>query len=84
MQYAKPTIFLSVPRLWEKFKEKILQKLPSKKLNFLLSIPVLNNVIRKKIKTQLGLNEQRICLTGAAPIAQSTLEWFNKIGIPHS
>lgn len=82
MQNAKPTIFLSVPRLWEKFKEKILQKLPPKKLNFLLSIPVLNNVIRKKIKTQLGLNEQRICLTGAAPIAKSTLEWFNKIGIP--
>jgi long-chain acyl-CoA synthetase len=82
MQHAKPTIFLSVPRLWEKFKEKILQKLPPRKLNLLLSIPLLNNLIRKKIKTQLGLNEQRICLTGAAPIAKSTLEWFNKIGIP--
>jgi long-chain acyl-CoA synthetase len=82
MQHAKPTIFLSVPRLWEKFKEKILQKVPAKKLDTLLSIPIIKNLIRKKIKTQLGLNEQRICLTGAAPISPETLTWFNKLGIP--
>ena len=54
-------------------------KTSSKKLNFLLSIPVLSNIIRKKIKTQLGLNEQRICLTGAAPIAPSTLGGLIKL-----
>ena len=30
MQHAKPTIFLSVPRLWEKFKEKFFKKVQQK------------------------------------------------------
>jgi long-chain acyl-CoA synthetase len=82
MKHAKPTMFLSVPRLWEKFKEKILQKMPQKKLNMLLPIPILGNYIRNKIKTQLGLGEQRIALTGAAPISPDTLHWFNNLGLP--
>ena len=81
MQRAKPAIFLSVPRLWEKFKEKISQKLSPRKLSILLAIPGLNTLIRNKIKAQLGLGEQRVCLTGAAPIATSTLEWFDRLGI---
>ena len=36
---AKPTLFLSVPRLWTKFQAGVFTKLPEKKLDFLLKIP---------------------------------------------
>lgn len=78
---AKPTVFLGVPRIWTKFQMGILAKLPQKKLNTLLKIPIINGIIRKKIKTGLGLQEARHYLTGAAPTPPSLIDWYNKLGI---
>ena len=78
---AKPHLFFAVPRIWGKFQEKILEKMPQKKLNMLLSIPVVGGVIRKKIKAALGLSEAMFCASGAAPIAVSVQEWYKKLGI---
>lgn len=78
---AKPTIFLAVPRIWLKFQQGILQKLPQKKLDILLMIPFLNTVIKKKIKAGLGLSEVKYFVTGASAISKDLLEWFDKIDI---
>lgn len=78
---AKPTVFLGVPRIWTKFQQGILAKLPQKKLNILLKIPLLSGLIKKKIKTGLGLIEATNILTGAAPTPASLIEWFKTIGI---
>ncbi|MFY0625451.1 MAG: AMP-binding protein [Reichenbachiella sp.] len=78
---TQPYIFFAVPRIWAKFQEKILDKLPQKKLDTLLKIPILSGIIKKKLRTKLGLNEARFILSGAAPIAPSLVEWFNSIGI---
>ena len=64
---AKPTIFLGVHRIWSKFQQGILAKVPQKKLDILLKVPVLSYFIKKKIRKRLGLNETRMVLTGAAP-----------------
>lgn len=80
--YAKPTIFLAVPRIWLKFQQGILSKIPQKKLSFLLSIPIINKIIRNKLKTALGLNKVHYAVTGAAAISKELLEWFDRIGIP--
>ena len=40
-QRLSPSVFLGVPRIWTKFQQGILSKLPQKKLNILLSIPFL-------------------------------------------
>ncbi len=40
LQRARPTIFVSVPRLWLKFEQGVFQKMPQKKLHLLLSIPI--------------------------------------------
>lgn len=45
---AKPTMFISVPRLWLKFQQGVFSKMPPAKLNLLLSIPILGGVVRKK------------------------------------
>lgn len=81
LAFCKPTVFLAVPRIWLKFQQGILHSMPQKKLNFLLKIPILNNIIRKKIQAALGLDQYRFCITGAAAISKELLEWFDKLGI---
>lgn len=78
---CSPTIFLAVPRIWTKFRAGVLAKLPPSRLNMMMAIPFLNNVIRNKIKTNLGLKDAKICLSGAAPIPTSLLQWYKKLGI---
>lgn len=79
---ARPTHFLAVPRIWAKFQEGILQKIGGqKKLNLLLSIPIVNKLIQKKIQKGLGLDHTTLAVTGAAPISAELLIWFQKLGI---
>ena len=53
LQRSRPTLFMSVPRLWMKFQLGIFQKLPPKKLAMLLRIPILSGIVRKKILKEL-------------------------------
>ena len=48
---CEPTLFLSVPRLWTKFQGGVLSKLPASKLDFMLKIPLINILIKKKVRT---------------------------------
>lgn len=81
VQDAGPTIFLAVPRLWTKFKLKILEKMPQKKLNLFLSIPILSSIVKKKIKKGLGCHNARIVGSGAAAISSNLQQWFDKLDI---
>ncbi len=81
---AKPTVFFAVPRIWTKLMLGILDKMPQKKLDLMLKIPVISSMVRKKIASGLGLQHARINVSGAAPIPQSTKDWFARIGIPIS
>ncbi len=78
---ASPSVFLGVPRIWTKFQQGVLNKIPQKKLNILLSIPLISFIIKKKIKSNLGLNKANNIFTGAAPTPVSTIEWFKRLGI---
>ena len=81
LQEARPTVFLGVHRIWSKFQEGVLAKIPAGKLDLLLKIPILSTFIKKKIKKQLGLNDATIVITGAAPTPVSLIKWFARIGI---
>ncbi len=81
LEQVQPTVFLGVPRIWEKFQAGIVKKLPPAKMDKLLGIPVLSWVIRRKIQKALGLRSARYCVSGAAPLAPALNEWFRKIGI---
>lgn len=78
---TQPTIFLAVPRIWEKFQEEILKKLPQKKLNILLKIPVISSLIKKTLKKKLGLSRAKYIFTGASPINPDLQYWYLRLGI---
>lgn len=84
LQYAQPTGFISVPRLWTIFQSNVLKKIPQKKLNILLNIPFLGMLITKKIRQNLGLHHSQWFVSGSAPIARSLLDWYEKLNIPIS
>jgi long-chain acyl-CoA synthetase len=78
---TQPNVFFAVPRIWAKFREKILEKMPQKKLSLLLFIPIVNSIVKKGIQKKLGLTEAIHIFSGAAPISIDLLKWFESIGI---
>ena len=81
LQHEQPTIFGGVPRIFSKFQEGILKKIPQRKLDRLLAIPGLNILFRRFLIKKLGLSQADIIVCGAAPTPVSLLEWFNKLGL---
>lgn len=100
LAWARPTMFFAVPRVWEKFEEK-LKEIASTKPGFMQSISgwakghgfahvkakeqgkevgfmysVAHALILSKIKAALGLDQAVAFLYGAAPMKQSTIDYF--------
>ncbi|MEO8179117.1 MAG: AMP-binding protein [Deltaproteobacteria bacterium] len=81
LRRARPTLFLSVPRLWLKFQSGVLHKLPAKKLDRLLGIPILSGIIKRKVLKGLGLDAVRIAGSGSAPLPPELMAWYRKLGL---
>lgn len=77
----RPTLFISVPRLWTLFQQRIQDKLPQKSLNILLKIPFVNSLIKKKLAVGLGLDQARVLGCGSAPVSPALLEWYHSVGL---
>jgi len=82
VKMQRPTLFISVPRLWALFQQRILEKIPQKKLTFLLKVPFLHSIIKKKIAQGLGLDKARILGCGSAPVSPKLLKWYHNVGLP--
>lgn len=78
---ARPTIFFSVPRLWTKFQQGVQAKLPQKRLDLLLKLPLIKRLITRKILKGLGLDAVRFAGGGASPMPPSLLDWWAALGI---
>jgi long-chain acyl-CoA synthetase len=81
LRRARPTLFISVPRLWLKFQHGVFAKMPGEKLDRLLKIPLLSTLVRKKVLKGLGLDACRFAGSGSAPIPNELLEWYRKLGL---
>jgi len=78
---CQPTLFLSVPRLWTKFQAGVFAKMPESKVNMLLSIPLLNILVKKKLLKALGLSKVRFAGSGSAPLPAELLNWYRRLGL---
>ncbi len=77
----QPHLFFAVPRIWSKMREGILSKLPQKKLNIILSIPLINSFFKKKLKKKIGFSRTSHFFSAAAPISVELQKWYETIGI---
>ncbi len=78
---AQPTVFVSVPRLWLKFQQGVLQTMPADKLDAMLADPAMAPAVGRKVLASLGLDEVRLAACGAAPIPPSLLAWYRRLGL---
>ena len=81
LRRARPTVFFSVPRLWVKFQQGVLAKMPADKLDRLLAVPIVRSIVRKKILTALGLEQCESAAGGAAPMPPDLLRWYARLGL---
>lgn len=82
LQRARPTAFLSVPRLWLKFQQGVFAKLPAKKLDRLLDIPLIGRLVARKVLKGLGLDKVMMAGSGSAPIPPELISWYRRLGLP--
>jgi long-chain acyl-CoA synthetase len=78
---ARPTTFISVPRLWLKFQHGVFSKMPPKKLDRLLSIPILGRIVGRKVLKGLGLDQTLLAGSGSAPIPAELISWYRRLGL---
>jgi long-chain acyl-CoA synthetase len=81
LKRARPTIFFSVPRLYMKFQQGVLAKIPQRKLDRYLRTPILNRIVQRRILRELGLGDVRFAASGGAALPLGTLLWYRKLGL---
>jgi len=81
LQRARPTVFISVPRLWLKFQQGVFAKMAPEKLDRLLGIPILGRIVAKKVLKGLGLDQVRNAASGSAPIPPDLIAWYRRLGL---
>ncbi len=81
LKRARPTLFVSVPRLWQKFQLGVFSKMPPERLDLMLKIPILRGIIRKKVLSGLGLDAVKYAASGSAPIPAELIDWYRSLGL---
>ncbi len=81
LQRARPTSFLSVPRLWMRFQQGVFAHMPRAKLDRLLRIPILRRIVARKVLAGLGLDKVIAAGSGSAPLPAEVLTWYRGLGL---
>jgi long-chain acyl-CoA synthetase len=81
LRRARPTAFISVPRLWLKFQQGVFSKMPPARLDWLLGIPILGRIVARKVLKGLGLDQVDMAGSGSAPIPAELIAWYRRLGL---
>ncbi|PJI47288.1 MAG: AMP-binding acetyl-CoA synthetase [Pseudomonas sp.] len=81
LRRARPTIFLSMPRLWGKFYHGICERIPLAAQQAALADPQQAAAMRQQILGALGLDQVHTALSGSAPLPVAVLEWYRQLGL---
>lgn len=81
LRRARPTAMFGVPRIWTKFQMGVYAKMPARRLDLLLGLPLIGKWVGHKVLAGLGLDALRVALSGAAPVPQALLHWYQRLGL---
>ena len=81
LQRARPTVFISMPRLWTKFYQGVCAKLPEDQQALLHTSAPEADALKQTILTMLGLDATRIAFTGSAPLPVEITNWYRALGL---
>jgi long-chain acyl-CoA synthetase len=81
LQRARPTIFLTVPRLLLKLQQGVFDKISQSRLETLQRVPIAGRFANKRVLHGLGLNAARYAACGGAPLPVELLLWYRKLGL---
>jgi len=81
LQRARPTLFISVPRLYVKFQQGVFSKMPAQKLDRLLGLPLIGKLVGKKVLRGLGLDHVMFAGSGSAPLPPDLIRWYRRLGL---
>ncbi len=81
LRRARPTIFLSMPRLWGKFYQSISERIPPAIQDTTFADPVEGELMKAQILSALGLDQVHTGLSGSAPLPVKVMEWYRQLGL---
>ncbi|MBO3274076.1 AMP-binding protein [Pseudomonas schmalbachii] len=81
LRRARPTIFMSVPRLWGKFFHGINERIPAEVQAAAFADPEKAPAMRAQILGALGLDQCHTGLSGSAPLPSAVHNWYRELGL---
>nr|WP_180204271.1 AMP-binding protein [Pseudomonas sp. SbOxS1]NYU04116.1 AMP-binding protein [Pseudomonas sp. SbOxS1] len=81
LRRARPTIFLSMPRLWGKFYQGINERIDPARQATVFADPVEGKLMKAQILSALGLDQVHTGLSGSAPLPVKVMEWYRELGL---
>ncbi|MCY1282462.1 Long-chain-fatty-acid--CoA ligase FadD15 [compost metagenome] len=81
LRRARPTIFMSVPRLWGKFYHGINERIAPAVQAAALADPQQAPAMKAQILGALGLDQVHTGLSGSAPLPAAVHAWYRDLGL---
>ncbi len=81
LKRARPTVFVSVPRLYTKFQQGVFSRMPAAQLDAMLDNPLMAGPVGKQVLASLGLDAVVRAGTGSAPMPPALMNWYSRLGL---
>ncbi|CAD6561538.1 AMP-binding protein [Paraburkholderia sabiae] len=81
LQRARPTAFISMPRLWTRFYQAVMGQLSVSQQALVHETSPAGDALRKHILAMLGLDAARLAFTGSAPLPTEITAWYRALGL---
>ena len=81
LRRARPTFFISVPRLWVKFYQGINERIPVATQEAAFADPNQAEQMRRTILAALGLDHVHTAVTGSAALPVPVINWYRSLGL---
>ena len=81
LRRARPTMFLSVPRLWVKFYQGINAQIAPEVQAAAFADPEQAALMKQKILGALGLDQAHTAFTGSAALPVPVINWYREVGL---